>query len=197
MNPNDHKPETQAVMNVTAGDQATVGTPKNWLAQKFAKLWYNDACSQAQDLSTDARRREIIFAVACAECFLVEWLCELTGPGCANLTLEASGKQGILDQWKELPKTLKATGKIPDTPDLAGATWASFQRIVQFRNGLLHGRASRAYVPGHPSPQSMPKVEELQKLRPGDARDAVRQLISELIEAAGTSVPSWLTEPHK
>ena len=46
-----------------------------WIYQSFAKAWFKDALNEVRHgIDINSRRREIIFAVAFAESYLVEWV---------------------------------------------------------------------------------------------------------------------------
>ena len=46
-----------------------------WRADSFARAWFEDALREANTgAGPNARRREIVFAVACAESYLLEWV---------------------------------------------------------------------------------------------------------------------------
>lgn len=74
----------------TAVDLGT-GTIKD--INRFAGDWFRDACSQSQASLGDlhARRREILFAVCCAESYLYEWTYALLGaqPNVPSRVVEA------------------------------------------------------------------------------------------------------------
>ena len=87
-----------------------------------------------------------MFAVACAESFLVEWVRdEILKHDYASLNFyfPPGNYRSIEVKWKEVPKQLKEHGRISSAPNLAGSAWADFLDLIEFRNGLLHGRSSR------------------------------------------------------
>lgn len=196
MNSEEGHPPPQHLGNVGAGDQARFGIATHWLAANFAGCWYRDACREADDLSNDARRREIIFAVACAESYLAEWVRDRVGPERFDIHLPPDDRRGIRERWKEVAKSLQEELVAAAAPKFnTSKPWRDFHKVVGFRDGLLHGRASRPYVPGTGvAVANLPKVEELAQLNPGFARDAVKDVIDELSAAAGTQAPDWLIE---
>ena len=51
------------------------GTVELWATASFARAWFSDALEEAGVVNdSDARRREIVFAVCFAESYLLEWV---------------------------------------------------------------------------------------------------------------------------
>jgi hypothetical protein len=159
------------VPHAAAATAASIG-PTVLLSANFASCWYADAKSEAIDIGDpQRRRREITFSVAAAESYLLEWV----------------------RQVEEVTKALTSNGLIALAPSFAGQTWQNFRRLVCFRNGLIHARASRPQTAGLSKSQlPVPSMEELQTLEPGWAVGVVTALIRELHLAAGTKEPDWL-----
>ena len=68
-----------------------------------------------------------------------------------------------------------------------------FIKLIEFRNGLVHARASRPSTFGLSAKlQPLPSVEALDALKPGEATEIVSVLIHELAVAAGHQAPGWL-----
>jgi len=65
-------PRFQPLTGGSFGLTAAQMTP--WITASFADRWYADALAEAKKDGADSRRREIVFAVACAECYLFEWV---------------------------------------------------------------------------------------------------------------------------
>ena len=86
-------------------------------------------------------------------------------------------------------------GSIPGTPDWGrDPVWPDFARLVDFRNGLVHGRASRPDSSDLlPRQRPEPTVEQLELLQQGWAVEVVAGLIKSLHRAVGTAPPSWLS----
>ena len=168
-----------------------------WRSATFAPVWFSDALSEANSADRDARRREIVFAVASAECYLFEWVRDDVLKG-DHRPLEnyfpVKTARSIKDKWKAIPNELKAHGRIKESPNLGGGSaWLEFTDLVAFRNGLVHAQASRPETGGLPSDSlPVPSMHKLDELAPGWAAGVVRRLISELNTAAGTALPSWL-----
>lgn len=188
------KSTPQRIGNAGGCDQSAFGSTATWLAQNFARHWYADACREAADKSPHARRREIVFTVACAEAYPAEWARDLVGPEIINdVYLPAVDGRGIKERWKAVVKKLHANHVISACQNFKPLPWNNFVNLVNLRDGLLHARANRPYVPGSDcASQTMSKVEELQKFAPGEARDRLKMLILDLTEATDTNPPSWL-----
>lgn len=173
------------------------GTPAIWLTSDFAPLWFTDAVSEARKSSDPhARRREILFAVAAAESYLLEWVRDEVLQRdfhALDRYFPPGERRSITDKWKDISKQLHADGLIRSTPNLGGSTWQNFRTLVEFRNGLIHARASRPETTGLPEERMpLPTVTQLHSLHPGWAVQVVIQLIAELNSAAGTRLPTWL-----
>ena len=177
-----------------------LGDVTTWLSYSFAREWYSDALNEACKRNDHhARRREIVFAVSSSESYLLEWVRDAVLQRDFHKLetyFPAGERRPGVEKWKEIPKQLKEDGLIPSTPDLGGKTWADFKELVEYRNGLLHARASRPATDGLP-PESMPLPSKgvLDKLDPGWATKVVRWLIVDLHKAVGTASPEWLEEP--
>ncbi len=175
----------------------SVGTPTAWLSATFASFWFLDAKSEAIGTAdTQRRRREITFAVAAAESYLLEWVRDEVLKSnfvLLNDYFPPGERRPVTEKWKETTKALASNGLIPSAPNFAGKTWDEFRRLVEFRNGLIHARASRPQTAGlAESEMPVPSMEELQVLKPGWAVGVITNLIRELHSAAGTREPDWL-----
>jgi hypothetical protein len=177
---------------VIASDAPTV-----WLSANFASFWYADAKWEAIGSGDiHRRRREITFSVAAAESYLFEWVRdEALKRDFARLDtyFPPDKRRSVTEKWKEITKALASTGLIASAASFAGKTWENFRRLVNFRNGLIHARASRPQTAGLSESQlPVPSMEDLQTLKPGWAVDVVTALIRELHMATGTKEPDWL-----
>jgi hypothetical protein len=172
------------------------GNARPWLAGCFAASWFKDAVSEASRSSdSGARRREILFAVTAAESFLVEWVRDDVLRRFQDLDtyLPPGERRPITLKWKEIPKHLEAAGLIKSSPKLNGSTWADFRVLVEYRNGLVHARASRPAMAGLNQEQlPVPTMSQLETLAPGWAVRVVTKLIVDLCSAAGTAAPTWV-----
>jgi len=190
--------KTHAVLNAEPGAYTLEGGQASfWLWTSFASKWYADALREARQSGQDARRREIVFAVSAAECYLFERVRDNVLP---HDVAKLNGYfppdppfRGIAEKWKCVPRQLLYNELIVATPDLSGTTYQQFTRLADFRNGLVHARASRPRTEGLP-PKAMPvpTAEDLAQLEPGWAARTVTALIRELHAAAGTPPPTWL-----
>jgi hypothetical protein len=79
-NPTPANP-SQIIAPEAATVVSSVGIPTVWLSYSFAAEWFNDALTEARaGKDHHARRREILFAVCCAESYLVEWIRDQVRP---------------------------------------------------------------------------------------------------------------------
>jgi hypothetical protein len=178
-----------------------VGTPTIWLSYSFAREWFNDALTEART-GTDhhARRREIIFAVCCAESYLVEWIRDEVLKGDFNKLNQffpPGERRGVVEKWKEVPKELLDAGIIWAVPNLGRSYWQDWRDLVDLRNGLIHARASRPETNSQPdNERPVPSKGDLDKLPPGWAVKVVGTLVRELHAAVrpSTPAPTWLVD---
>ena len=107
--------------------------------------------------------------------------------------------QRLLPGWLEtndpgpvekVPKELVKRGLGLRVPDLGGEEWQDFTRLLDFRNGLLHGRSSRPDTLELPEDhRPFPSPEDLQAMKPGDALETVLTQIRSLCVATGHAPP--------
>jgi hypothetical protein len=91
-------------------------------------------------------------------------------------------------------KRLAKEGAIRRKPDFGQVYWEEFDKLVTFRNGLVHGRASR------PDSNTMrdererpgPTNEDLVKMDQGWPVRVVAAVIRNLHAAVGSIPPKWL-----
>lgn len=195
--PNARGPD-QVIRPVGIPSEEAFGIPTLWFTASFAPMWFADARLEASQGQAHARRREILFAVATAESYLLEWVRDdvlQRNFAALDQFFPAGERRGIIEKWREIPKTLKAAGLIRAVPNLGGGSaWADFQVLVEFRNGLLHARSSRPEIAGLAEASSpVPSLAQLQNLEAGWPSQVVRRLILELHSATGTSPAQWLT----
>ena len=182
-----------------------VGNPTVWLTYQFAPEWFRDASEQARIQSDhNARRREIIFAVCCAESYLVEWvLKEVLKDDYSKFgryfppPVRPSDKRPAEKKWQEVPKQLQKDGLIPKSPEWDSGDgqriWCEWLTLLAYRHGLVHASASRPETDPQPRlERPLPSKHELDRLPAGWATKTVTKLIAHLHEAVGTPVPKWL-----
>lgn len=184
-----------------SGELSLAGyAPTAWITSTFAPQWYADAIQEARVcVGRGARRREIVFAVCAAESYLVEWVRDSV----LNRQFDAlSGyfppneHVGIVDRWKRVVKQLAADGRISTPQTFSGKVWQDFVDLVDYRNGLLHGRSSRPATSGQPSKlKPVPSTDLLDQLSAGWAANVVQVLVNDLHRTVGTVAPSWLVQP--
>jgi hypothetical protein len=181
-----------------------VGELTVWLTYSFAPDWFEDALHEAKTgIDHNAQRREIVFAVCCAESYLFEWVRdEIIGKSAMEELIKYLNKyfppgkrMGVLDRWKFVTKQLWKDGFIGE-PDFSRAYWGDFMQLVEVRNGLVHARASRPETAQQPQEEKpVPSKNDLDELPAGWATKVVVELIKTLHRSVGTSCPSWLVAP--
>jgi hypothetical protein len=187
------------VMHALGGSYEITGFAGNlraWQAYSFAPAWYSDAKHEATQLGRDARRREVLFAVAAAECGLFEWVRDqVLQHDYKRLEhfFDPENPRSILYKWKEVPKSLLADNLIAGLLDPSRTTWQNFVELVGYRNGLVHGGASRPTSEGiREASQPVPDIKTLDALAQGWAVGVVKRLMCELVTASGREAPDWL-----
>jgi len=184
-----------------SGEMSLAGyAPPVWIASTFAPRWYADAIQEARvGVGRDARRREIVFAVCSAESYLVEWVRDsVLNREFDDLSkyFPAGKLEGILDRWKRVVKDLTADGRISKSQAFGGKVWQDFVELVEYRNGLVHGRSSRPATSGQPANLNpVPSMDLLDQLAPGWAAKVVQVLVNDLHSTVGTAPPAWRDPP--
>ena len=195
-------PEKLSTPHVIAGvggiqSAEAFGIPTIWRLANFAEYWFHDACAEAVEAgNTQRRRREITFAVAAVESYLLEWVRdEVLKRDFLRLDeyFPPNERRPITDKWKLVPRKLVNDGLLAAAPNCSGDTWRDFRILLDYRNGLMHARASRPESHGLTDEQlPMPSMLQLQKLEPGWAVGVCERMICELHSAAGTPKPAWM-----
>lgn len=197
------------VYGATAGVTIAAFPATLRVRSRYAGSWYDDALGEAGRAMGDyhARRREIIFAVCCAESYLYEWAYDLLEQSIVSFAAEDAiaayfprppehgWNRGVSDQWKEVPKQLHQDGRLAALPDFGGPHGEEWRTVVVYRDGLIHAHISQQeiYAPTH---EVRPDVttSDLSGLTPGWALGVVIARIRRLHAAAGTPPPEWLSE---
>jgi hypothetical protein len=178
----------------------SVGTPQVWQYSSFARHWYADALREAGTGNDfNARRREIVFAVCFVESYLFEWVRDEALKRDFQQVrdyLPADDRRGIPRRWKEVVKQLGENGSVRATPDFGLPYWEDFQKLIKYRDGLVHASASRPESAGVPDEERpMPPRDDLNTMPPGWPVRIVRELVTRLHATVGTAPPDWLIEP--
>jgi hypothetical protein len=129
--------------------------------------------------------------VAAAECYLLEWVRDdVLKHDYRELQkyFPDGAFRPVKDKWKDIPKDLRIDGRIAGALDCNTEMWRQFGILVGFRNGLVHGGASRPHLSSEP----MPPFGDLATKQPGWAVGVVRELITSLHQVVGTAPPAWL-----
>lgn len=174
--------------------------PTVWLSISLARDWFEDALKEARKgQGHDSRRREILFAVCCAESYIFEWVRdEVLNRQFNKLPkyFPPSKKRGVTEKWKDILKQLKFERLIPNRPNFGGQQGVEWKTLVKYRDGLVHAKASRPQKNSQPEEQKpVPSKIQLDSLEAGWAIQIVIERIRCLHRAVGTAAPSWLVDP--
>jgi hypothetical protein len=174
--------------------------PDVWLSATFAPLWFSDGQREAALDGADARRREIVFAVCFAESYLLEWVRdEALRRQFRDLDkyFRPDARRGVIQKWKDVTTQLESDQVVPVRPDYGqSAAWRDFTKLVGYRDGLVHARASRPKT-GDTSEAATPAptIHVLENMERGWPTGVVIALVTELHAAVGTAPPAWLRNP--
>ena len=179
--------------------KASVGTPTIWLTYSFAPEWFNDALNEARTgRDHHSRRREILFAICAAESYILEWVRdEVLRRDFDKLRkyFPPGKRRGVRKKWKKIPKELYRDGQISNKPNWGGTEWQNFEELVNYRDGLVHARASRPETSSLSDDEKpLPSKTDLDRMLPGWAVQRIATLIRYLHGAVGTSAPDWLVD---
>jgi len=183
-----------------------------WITTNLARSWYDDAMSEVEgnlaaggSTHRDRVRREILFAVCLAETYLFEWVRDsVLKHDYEKLNQyfppieRKRPKMPVRERWREVPKQLASEGLLSRLPRWTAEQDMAWKRLVDYRNGLVHARASRPDTKGLGNGENpIPGPDELdQVVKRGWALGVVIDRIRGLHQAAGTELPSWLQRPH-
>lgn len=184
----------------SARHEHTAGEMRLWQNYRHAPEWFADALGEARS-GTDhgSRRREILFAVTFAESYLVEWLIVEALERdfeAFRRYLPAEDRRDLTKRWKEVPRDLREAGILPDVPSTGDKHGEEWDRLIQYRHGLVHGAASRPETAGLAQEWlPYPTKSVLDALEPGWAVRIVAERVRRLHGAAATDAPEWLEDP--
>lgn len=171
-----------------------------WKYGTYAHAWFADTTREASLGSDQAQLREIIFAVCTVESYLFEWVRDEALQHDfkrLNRYFPPGLRIGIEERWWRVINLLYEDKIIPRVPNKGENYWKEFAKLVDFRNGLVHGRASRPDTAGlTEAEQPEPTAEQLLQKGRGWAVKVVTDVITKLHEAVSTSPPNWI-HPNK
>jgi len=177
-----------ATVSVLGGDPPTIV-----VSQPLARDWYDDARREAGDSSIEARRREILFAVCLAECYLVDWVRDhVANADSATMQRYMGAGDMVRRRWTETPERLAAAGLIRAVPSIDAELRERWDALLTFRNALAHGRTSWPWEVGRLSTISALTLLDLERMGPGAALEVVLRLIRAFHTAGGVALPEWI-----
>jgi hypothetical protein len=152
-----------------------------------------------------ARRREIVFAVCCAESYLYEWaFAQVRAASSAN-DLEANTLRHLSDsvlmlgfnkRWARIMGSLHSEGLLTAIPEVESRGHRQqWEQLLTYRNGLVHAAISQPVFGSGPVSDPPVTNSHLATLAPGWAVSVVAERIRRLHVAAGTAPPTWLVDP--
>jgi hypothetical protein len=199
--------DSPQIIRIDTADEICVNADESqvelWMAAHYAKWWFADAKQQSlndDDSDGTAKVREIVFAVCSIESYLVEWVRdEVLKSNYQRLKhyfpIERKRHLGIVGRWEQVINRLERDRAIPRKPEFGETPyWKEFQKLVDFRNGLVHGRASRpdSNTIRDERERPGPTNEDLVKMDQGWPVRVVAEVIRNLHAAVGSAPPKWL-----
>ena len=174
-----------------------IGSP--WIYQSFAKAWFKDALSEARHgIALDSHRREIIFAVAFAESYLVEWVrSDILKKDFDkfNFYFPINKKMSAEYKWKEIPKQLYRDKLLREIPNLKSTFWGNWKKLLKYRDEFIHAVTSCPENLESLQKKEMSKIHEMSKIKSGWAINVAIELVKQFHEAANIPLPEWLHIP--
>lgn len=183
----------------TAQIRVTAHAPTVWISANFNEPWFRDAAREAEGKEGQhSTRREIVFAASFLESYIFEWARQVCGlkrisdyfPPKPRFERDCRIQRPVKDKWKFVPGELHNDGLISKAPDL---DLSELGVLVEFRNGLLHARASR------PSSRSLgkefqpvPAPGQLESIGHGWACGVAKKLVLKLHQDLQTPAPTYL-----
>lgn len=181
-------------INVTDTESAAL-----WQTYSFAPEWFRDVLRESHtQRDPHSRRRQILFAVCFAESYLFEWVRDDVLKGNFKELAKYfpyNDRRGIRHRWKEVLKDLHRDGLTKGVPDFGDSHWEKFQTLVDYRDGLVHAKASRPERVPPSGDKPVPSKVDLDQLHAHWAAEVVVELAERLHAATLTSRPAWLTGP--
>ncbi len=178
------------------GHAPTVWLSANWSRSRFEDM-QREANAAVEGIDVrHARRREIIFAIAFAESYLFEWVRDDVLRGSSDELpryFPAGVHRGPDTKWKAVLAHLERDDRIQLNPDLGGPRGEQWQRLIDYRNGLIHAAASRPDSDTQSEDlRPVPQVRDLAECPAGWALSVVAFRARKLHAASGTAMPRWL-----
>lgn len=179
-----------------------VEAPQFWHTASFMFPWLRDAYLESIEEGREHRRKEVIFAVCFFETFLFEWVRDdiLKNDYQALFDFFPPDRHmPIMDRCKTVLNRLHQAKKVLHLPVWGNIReWEHFSRLVEIRDALAHAAVSRPFQDSRTSSQKdRVPISDFIALRSGWALRVVTVLASELYQAAGMEIPTWLLEPHQ
>ena len=170
-----------------------------WIYQSFAHEWLKDALNEARHgVGINSHRREIVFAVAFAESYLVEWVRDdilKKDFNKFNHYLPINKRLSALDKWKEIPKQLCKDNLLRETPNLKATFWVNWAKLIAYRDEFIHAVTSCPENLELLREKEMSKIHEMSKIKSGWATKVVVELVKQFHKAANMPMPEWLHIP--
>jgi hypothetical protein len=152
-----------------------------WIYQSFAKAWFEDALNEVcHRIDIESRRREIIFAVAFAESYLVEWVRDdilEKDFKKFNHYFPINKKISAADKWKEIPKQLCKDNLLRETPILEATFWVNWIKLINYRDGFIHAVTSCPEDLEILRKKELSKIHKMSKIKSGWATHVVIELV--------------------
>jgi hypothetical protein len=171
--------------------EANGHAPTPWISANFSQAWYKDTLTEAQGLDANqSTRREIVFAASFLESYIFEWVRGIKIDGTLKYFPTEGKLRSLKSKWTSIPAKLHHDGLISKVPNL---DLAPLDKLVKYRNGLVHARASRPSTPELAADaQPVPGVDELAKIPHGWALDVAKNLVLQLHTELGTPPPDYV-----
>ena len=190
--------EKGSKQNIIKPEAASAGgstiDPTVWISENFAQKWFADALHEAQSgKDFDSTRREIVFAVCFIESYIFEWVRSIVQLEEINKYFPPKSNRKLKEKWKEIPGELYNNNKIKMNPKL---DLSKLGLLIKYRNGLVHAKASRPTTDIQPEEtKPCPTRNLLNKLGHGWAVDIAVDLVVQLHNALGSSIPNYIKKP--
>ena len=174
----------------------------------WSSFWWLEAVRAATEVPSppddpdNERAKEILFAITFAEAFIFEWVRDLDAIPLhrrfevLDEAFPPGDRRSADERWKEVPRLLVEKGYIPRVPSWSDAPHYrdGWKALLAWRHWLVHAGASRPDVFVDGEPEGEPRLREFGKLPRGWALSVVAEHVWRLTEAAGTTLPTSMSD---